>query len=196
MVRAHRALLVSICLAGLAWVRPVAAQDADDVWVRPRLGVSALGGGTLGQPEGWMAGGSLRAGVQLGDWLSTYYQATLLYAALSQGTEIESGGDSDNAFVVWNTFLFETTLFDVVSIGAGPSADLYVDCEESVQAHRGCARDAVFFGMHGRVAVTIGRTMPGGARDGLTLSFEVHPTWFDEQRETVTMLGGIGFDLY
>ncbi|UJR86257.1 hypothetical protein [Sandaracinus amylolyticus] len=197
-MRVDRCVLVSLCLALLGGVGRAAAQDDEGFWVRPRAGGSLVLGGTLGEPEGWLAGGNVRVGAQLGEYFATYYQATMMYAALAGGTEIDDpddDGDSDNAFVMWNVFLFEATVLDALSFAVGPSADLYEDCEGSVQATRGCARDSVYFGMHGRVSVGFG-AHDRGRRQALTLSFEAHPTWFDEDHMTVSMLGGIGFDLY
>lgn len=162
-----------------------------DSFVRPRLGVSFHGGGTLGEPEGWMLGASMRVGVQVGEWFGAYYQPTGIYAALQ--SELE--GERDGALVLWNSFIAEATLFHLLSIGVGPSIDYFGDCDSGLQASAGCAREGSFFGMHGRVALNLGDHGPG-QRGALTISFDAHPTWFGDGLETVSFLGGLGVELY
>lgn len=164
--------------------------------IRGRFGVSAVGGGTVGNslddPEGFMGGIALRLGLQLGDWFSVYYQPTGLIADL----ETSPAGDFyDEAFTLWNSIILETTLFDFVSIGAGPSMDFYWDCEQFVQGQASCADGGAFFGLHGRAAVNIGGAL-FGQRGAVNLSFDIHPTWFWDDSETLSMLGGLGVELY
>lgn len=153
--------------------------------IRPRVGVMALGGGMLEDVEGWLVGGALQLGVQLGDWFAIYYQPTGLYAA------IDTPAGTDDAFTLWNPLLAELTLFDVVSIAGGPSVDIYEECEANVA----CSQDDVYFGAHGRVALNLGG-MGAGQRHAFQVSFEVHPTWFNDDLMTLSMLGGIGVQMY
>lgn len=162
-----------------------------DTFVRPRLGLSFHGGGTVGDPEGWMLGGSLRVGVQVGEWFGAYYQPTGIYAALQSS----AGDERDGALVLWNSFLAEATLFHLLSIGVGPSVDYYADCDGTLQESAGCAREGSFFGMHGRVALNRGAQGPG-QRGALTISLDAHPTWFGDGLETVSFLAGLGVEMY
>ncbi|AKF03501.1 hypothetical protein [Sandaracinus amylolyticus] len=163
-------------------------------FVRPRAGFSLLGGYTVSEPEGWMMGASARLGVQIGDWFSVYYQPTALYASLQTARDRQDG-----AFTFWSSFLVEATLADWVSVGVGPSVDIWTGCDEGVLADTqidapvGCTADEPFFGLHGRVALNI-PTYASGDRNAIQVSFEVHPTWFGDGFETVAFLGGLGFD--
>lgn len=169
----------------------LAAETAP--WVRPRIGISVLGGKTFEDPEGWLLGGSLRLGAQLGDVFAVYYQPTAMYAALHTGL----ASTYDDAFTMWNSLLVEATLFDFLSIGAGPSVDFYLECNPAIQANAGCAREEAAFGLHGRVALNLG-AMPiyPGQRGALNLTFETHPTWFGDDLMTIAFLGGVGYDLF
>ncbi|UJR86255.1 hypothetical protein [Sandaracinus amylolyticus] len=154
---------------------------------RFRLGASVIGGGMLGDLDGWLVGGNLRVGTQLGPWFAFYYAPTFLYAGLS---------DSDGAFVFWSSFVGEVTFWDLVSVGVGPSVDIYDDCNPRVRGNAACSRvDEAFFGLHGRVAVNLGAGGPG-ERGAVSVSFEVHPTWFGNDLSAVAMLGGVGAELY
>ncbi|AKF10335.1 hypothetical protein DB32_007484 [Sandaracinus amylolyticus] len=154
---------------------------------RFRLGASAIGGGIIGDLDGWLVGANLRVGTQLGPWFAFYYAPTFLYGGLS---------DSDGAFVFWSSFVGEVTLWDIVSVGVGPSVDIYDDCDPRVRANAACSRvDETFFGLHGRVALNLGAGGPG-ERGAVSVSFEVHPTWFGEDLSAVAMLGGVGAELY
>lgn len=171
---------------------PPVVEEVERPAVRPRLGVMALGGGMVQDVEGWLVGGALQIGVQLGDWFSIYYQPTALYAAIDTPT-----GDRDGAFTLWNPLLFELTLFDWVSIAGGPSADIYEGCDQNAA----CAQDDLYFGAHGRLALNIGGMLGGLGRHAIQLSFEVHPTWFDfgdgsEDLMNISLLGGLGVQMY
>ncbi|AKF05495.1 hypothetical protein DB32_002644 [Sandaracinus amylolyticus] len=166
--------------------------------IRPRLGASINGGYTFNEPEGWMLGGSLRLGIQIGDLVAAYYQPTAQYASL-----VAQGGSEEGAFSLWNSFMFELTPADVISIAAGPSIDVWTGCDDGAQGDgqvgtardRGCAGSNPFFGLHGRVALNIGSDGPG-KRHAIQVSFEVHPTWFGDDFQTIALLGGLGYDMY
>ena len=171
---------------------PEVGAEIERPAIRPRLGVMALGGGMVEDVEGWLVGGALQLGVQLGDWFSIYYQPTALYAGIDTPT-----GGRDDAFTLWNPLLVELTLFDWVSIAGGPSADIYEECEQNAA----CAQDEIYFGAHGRLALNIGGMLGGMGRHAIQLSFEVHPTWFDfggdsEDTMSISMLGGLGVQMY
>ncbi|UJR83630.1 hypothetical protein [Sandaracinus amylolyticus] len=171
-----------------------AAAEPERPFGRFRFGISGFGGMTLGDdandPEGWMGGGALRLGMQLGDWFSVYYQPSGIATGLDT-----TGGDSELVFTLWNSLLAEATLFDFLSIGAGPSVDFYFGCEASEQSQASCADEGAFFGLHGRVAINIGGLL-FGQRGAVNVSFDVHPTWFEDDTETVALLGGLGLELY
>ncbi|AKF03846.1 hypothetical protein DB32_000995 [Sandaracinus amylolyticus] len=164
--------------------------------VRLRVGGTLHGGYTLGDdaedPEGWMAGLSLRVGVQISDWFAVYYQPSGILAGLET---TPSGGDYDEAFTLWNALLAEATLFDFLSIGAGPSLDFYWGCDAGIQSQAACADENPLFGLHGRVAVNIGGLFLD-QRGAFNVSFDFHPTWFEDDVKTYSMLGGIGVELY
>ncbi|UJR81886.1 hypothetical protein [Sandaracinus amylolyticus] len=180
----------------VAPVHQVEVESPD--MIRPRLGASINGGYTFNEPEGWMLGGSLRLGIQIGDWIAAYYQPTAQYASL-----VVQGGNTDGAFSLWNSFLFELTPADVISIAAGPSVDVWMGCEDGAQGdgqvntpvNAGCAGTNPFFGLHGRLAFNIGSDGPG-KRHAIQISFEVHPTWFGDDFQTIALLGGLGYDMY
>ncbi|UJR84035.1 hypothetical protein [Sandaracinus amylolyticus] len=163
-------------------------------FLRPRAGFSLMGGYTLGEPEGWLMGGSARIGMQIGDWFAVYYQPTALYANLQTPNDRQDG-----AFTFWSSFMIETTLASWVSIAAGPSVDLWTGCDEGAlpdtQARegQGCDSDEPFFGVHGRVALNI-PTYAVGDRNAIQVSVEVHPTWLGDGFETIAILGGLGYD--
>lgn len=174
--------------------QPVVAEEPE--FLRPRIGGSILGGYTFDEPEGWMLGGNVRLGAWLGDWFSVYYQPTALYAALDR-----PGSGEDGALAVWNSLMLEATFFDFLSIGVGPSVDVWVDCDGgvatnveqvAVSGEVGCA-DGAAIGAHGRVALILGGE---GGRGGVHVSFEAHPTWFGDDYQTVALLGGLGFEAF
>ena len=186
-------------------VEPVAADEAtvvqaetveeDRDLVRLRIGATAHGGYTLGDtladPEGWMAGLSLRVGAQISDWFSVYYQPSGFFVGIETAG---LGDDFDDAWTMWNAFLAEVTLFDFLSIGGGPSVDFYWGCDGSL-GQASCVDEGAHFGMHGRAAVNLGG-MLFDQRGAVNLSFDIHPTWFEDDSATLAMLGGIGVELY
>ena len=179
---------------------PLQVEEAPDL-VQPRVGFSVLGGYTFDEPEGWMLGGSIRLGMSVGEWFSVYYQPTALYAALDR-----PGGGEDGAFVLWNTLMLEVTPIDFLSIGVGPSVDVWIDCDRGVATNVeqvgalaggtvGCAEESASFGLHGRVGLNLGGQGPGRG-GGVQVSFEAHPTWFGDDFTTVALLGGLGFEMF
>lgn len=187
-------------------VEPVAADETTVVQaetveeerdlVRLRIGATAHGGYTLGDtlddPEGWMAGLSLRIGAQISDWFAAYYQPAGFFVGLESATP---GDDFEDAWTMWNTFLAEVTLFDFLSIGGGPSVDFFWGCDGSRLGQASCSDEGAFFGLHGRAAVNLGG-MLFDQRGAVNLSFDIHPTWFEDDSATLAMLGGIGVELY
>lgn len=178
----------------------VVAADAPEL-IQPRVGFSVLGGYTFDEPDGWMLGGSVRLGMSFGGWFSVSYQPTALYAALDR-----PGSGEDGAFALWNTLLFELTPIEFLSIGFGPSVDVWVDCDRGVATNVeqaaalsggkvGCAEENASFGLHGRVALNLGGHGPGSG-GGVQVSFEAHPTWFGDDFTTVALLGGLGFEIF
>lgn len=187
-------------------VEPVAAAETTVIetqtmeqerdLVRLRIGATAHGGYTLGdtlaEPEGWMAGLSLRIGAQIGDWFAAYYQPSGFFVGLETATP---GDDFDEGWTMWNSFLAEVTLFDFLSLAGGPSVDFYWGCDGSRLGQVSCADEGAFFGIHGRAAVNLGG-MLFDQRGAVNLSFDIHPTWFENDEGTLALLGGIGVELY
>lgn len=174
-------------------VEVVEVED-DDAWAaRIRFGISGLGGGQwAGGPDLGMGGAALRLGVQLGDWLALYYQPTGLIASI---VDRDPGRDSI-AGQMWNTGMIEVTLFDMLQIGGGPSADFIWGCDESIQDEVACANSDVAFGLDGRVALVFGGMGDPGSRQGFVIEARVHPTWYDEDDASIAVLGGLGFEVY
>jgi hypothetical protein len=159
--------------------------------IRFRFGIDGTGGAFVRGPQ--LAFGGLRArlGIQLGDWFSLYYQPTGLVGAFMHRAD----GRDAAAGLLWNSFLAEVTLFDIVQLGAGPSVDFVWGCSDTPNSSLSCSDHGPFFGIDGRVAVVIGHDMMG-SRGGLTLSADVHPTWYADDTVGLAVLGGIGIDMY
>jgi len=143
-----------------------------------------------------IAGGGLelRAGIQIGDAFAVYYMPVGLIGAF-----IDRPFDGDTtAGALYNTAMVDITLFDLFTFGAGPSIDFVWGCSNLVQTEVDCEASDAFFGSHGRLALNLMPVMGAmGTRHALTISFDVHPTVFSWDNETVgvTMLGGIGYEM-
>lgn len=163
---------------------------------RLRLGGSLVGGGSWEGPDIGMFGAQVRAGVQLGDWIALYYQPTGMVGFLVDRPDTEPEGDL--AGVLWNSLLVEVTVEHFLQFGVGPSVDFVWGCSPGNAEEQGCAEEDANFGLHGRVAVAIGGIFGGGPyeRRGVSISLDVHPTWYGGGDEGIAMLGGIGFDMY
>ena len=158
--------------------------------IRPRFGLDGTGGAFVRGPEAAFGGLRARLGLQLGDWFSIYYMPTGLV-----GGFLSSRANDAVVGLMYNTLMAEVTLFDMVQLGVGPSIDLTWGCADDRQGDLSCADHGPFFGLDGRVAVVIGGDMEHG-RGGLTLSADVHPTWYNDDAVGITVLGGIGVDMY
>lgn len=160
-------------------------------WARFRFGVSGHGGALVNGPEIGFGGLSLRAGVQLTDLFAVYYQPMGLAGALYARPDAAGA-----AGLLFNSAMADFTIFDMVSVGFGPSLDFVWGCSDSYQTEADCDSTDPFFGANGRVAVNIG-AMGRGTRHALSVSVDVHPTVFDWDRGAVgvTMVGGIGYEM-
>lgn len=167
-------------------------EREDPHFTRFRFGISGVGGGHWeGGPDIGMGGAQVRVGVQLGDWVAIYYQPTGLVGAIydrADGSEAAAG-------LMWNTAMIELTVMDFLQIGGGPSVDFIWGCDNRYQDEIDCDSSDAFFGASGRVALVLGDYGPG-YRQGLTISAEVHPTWYREDDASIAVLGGIGYELY
>jgi hypothetical protein len=194
---------------GLATTAPVAAQEYEPAYeygyeqgyeqaqqdyefARFRFGISGVGGAQVANgPDIGMGGAQLRLGVQIGQMVGLYYMPTGLVGAITD----RPGSSGSVAGLLWNTLMFDLTIADFVQIGGGPSMDWIWGCSSDIQAEVDCDTTDPFFGMHGRLAFVIGGHGPG-RRGGLTLSADVHPTFYDWDDPSVAVLGGLGFELY
>ncbi len=158
---------------------------------RLRLGLDATGGAFAHGPQLAFGGLRARVGIELGDFFALYYQPTGLVGAFIHSQE----GENAVAGLMWNSFLAELTLFDMVQVAAGPSVDFVWGCTDAVQSRTSCTDHGAFFGIDGRVAIVIGHDMMG-SRGGLTLSADVHPTWYSDHNVGLAVLGGVGLDMY
>lgn len=160
---------------------------------RFRFGVSGVGGAVADGPDLAMGGIELRAGIQLGDYLGIYYMPIGTIGSLYN----RPGGESAVAGMLFNNAMVDFTIADMFTIGGGPSIDFIWGCSDAVQNEVECDTTDALFGVNGRVALNLMPMGGPGARHALTLSFDVHPTWFNWDRDVVgwTMLGGIGFEM-
>jgi hypothetical protein len=177
---------------GVAYAEPGMYAPPRRDPIRVRFGIDGTGGAMFrhGNDAGF---GGLRGriGLQLGDWFAIYYQATGLVGAFMHG----NSGEDRALGMLFNTGMLEVTVFDMVQLGVGPSADIIWGCSEHGQSGTTCNNNGPYFGLDGRVAVAILPHM-GGNRMGLTLSADVHPTWIDSDHIGLSVLGGIGFDVF
>lgn len=136
--------------------------------VRLRGGFSFNGGGGLGTAAGGTAAVAARVGVQFNRWFSTYYQPQpiLFLAASDQG--VAAG------FIFANSLLANFTLGDFFDVGVGPSLDVsaIAACAAGVDC---AAAQGLELGVHGRLAVNLGRNESSGPRSGLSIGLDVHP---------------------
>lgn len=158
--------------------------------LRLRFGFDGTGGAWARGPQ--LAAGGLRArlGLQIGDYFAIYYQPTGLVGTFYN----QRIGDSA-AGAFFNSLLVELTLFDMLQIGAGPSADFMWGCSDDPQSRLSCNDHGVFFGLDGRIAVVVAPTL-GESRMGLTISADVHPTWYASDTAGIAVLGGIGLEMF
>ena len=197
---------IGALVLGLTVAAPAAAQDdyeerafpdieveAEEAVARFRFGITGLGGAQWGGgPELGMGGAALRLGIQLGDWGAIYYQPTGLV-----GTAFEREGEGDSVLgQLWNTGVIELTIFDLVQIGGGPSADFIWGCEPTIQDEAACAAESVAFGLDGRLALVLGGMNQPGQRDGLVIEARFHASWYDTEDASVAVVGGVGYELY
>ncbi|MDQ3036217.1 MAG: hypothetical protein M3Y87_27700 [Myxococcota bacterium] len=211
-MRTNAIMAIGTLALGLAATAPAAAQDRayeyetgyeqgyeqaqaqaqDYDFVRFRFGASGVGGGHwAGGPDIGMGGAQLRLGVQIGQMFAVYYQPTGLVGSIVD----RPGSAGSAAGLLWNTAMAEVTLADFIQIGGGPSMDFVWGCDRNFQAEVDCDSTDPFIGAHGRVALALGGHGPG-RRGGVTISADVHPTWYRSDDPSIAVLGGIGFELY
>lgn len=210
-MRTNAIMAIGTLALGLAATAPAAAQDASHEYetgyehgydtaqaqehyefTRFRFGVSGVGGGHwAGGPDIGMGGAQLRLGVQVGQILAFYYMPTGLVGSIVD----RPGSAGSVAGLMWNTAMAEVTLGDFLQIGGGPSMDFVWGCSRDFQSETDCDTTDPFFGAHGRVALALGGHGPG-RRGGVTISADVHPTFYRSDDPSIAVLGGIGFDLY
>ncbi len=186
-------LRVSILLALLAaFISPQAASADDDPLIplpaeddaRFRFGLTATGGGFIGDVDGGMGGLSLSLGVQLNEHLGVYYHGHGLVGAFASGPD-----EGAVLFLSMNALMADVTLGSMVQLGAGPSLDYLAGCGANAE-EAACGSGGPFFGINGRVALTLGDSDPGG-RGAFILTADIHPTFLAEGT-AVSILLGIG----
>ncbi|MDQ3030825.1 MAG: hypothetical protein M3Y87_00245 [Myxococcota bacterium] len=171
MHRSLASLALSFVLATVAPCAPSrAAADGPVV-----VGISAEGGGFLGDVQGALGGVAVRLGVRPLPWLSVYAQSHGLAGVLTSGPR---GGSAQG--VLWNTAMIGTHL-GPLHLAGGPSLDFAWGCGEQA----GCIRGAPLFGLDARAALHL---------DPLVVSIDVHPTWISGE-PVVGMVGGLGWEL-
>jgi hypothetical protein len=158
--------------------------------IRPRFGIDATGGAFARGPQAAFGGLRARLGLQLGDWFSIYYMPTGLI-----GGFFDQRDDDAMVGLMFNSLMAEVTFFDMLQLAVGPSLDFIWGCTDDPQSALSCDDSGPHFGLDGRVAIAIGGGMEHG-RGGLTLSADVHPTWYADDTVGVTVLGGIGVDMF
>lgn len=192
---------------GLSVSAPATAQDRvyvieteraleppreEPAYLRFRFGLSGVGGAVIASgPDIGMGGAQLRVGVGLGDMIAFYYQPTGLIGALVD----RPNGSEAAAGLLWNTAMLELTFADMLQLGVGPSMDFVWGCDNAFQNEIECDTSDPLFGLHGRTAFVFGGSGPG-QRAGLTLSLDVHPTFYESDEVALSVIGGLGFDLY
>lgn len=172
--------------------RYVEPPREEPAYVRFRFGISGVGGAVVASgPDIGMGGAQLRLGVTLGDMIAFYYQPTGLIGALVNRPD----GSEAAAGLLWNTAMVELTFADMLQLGVGPSMDFVWGCDNAFQNEIECDTSDPLFGLHGRTAFVFGGGGPG-QRGGLTLSLDVHPTFYESDEVALAVIGGLGFDLY
>lgn len=175
---------LSLALVAVA-ATPAAAQRYDRP--RVRFGVSGVGGGFVGSAHGALGGVAVRVGLQINDIVAVYVQGQGLIGQFLPGP-----GD-DLAGFAFHSLMVDFTIADVFQVGAGPALDFVWGCDG--RYHASCAGSGPYFGGDLRLAFLAGSPGPG-RRQGLVFSFDAHPTWFGGQDAAITLLAGIGFELY
>lgn len=212
-MRADRSMMVVAALvAGLGFAVPQASAqgtttyryerrtevhtvtpERDGDWTRFRFGISGVGGGLVNGPEIGMGGVSLRAGIQVGDLFGVYYMPVGLVGALYARPDGAAA-----AGLLFNNAMVDFTIADMFTFGVGPSLDFIWGCSDTYQTESDCDTADPFFGANGRVALNLLPMGGPGSRHAMTISFDVHPTVFSWEDEVVgvTMLGGLGFEMF
>lgn len=159
-------------------------------FLRLRVGVDATGGGSVRGPQVGLGGARARFGVQVGDWFALYYMPAGVVGAIDRSRS----GDWTAGFL-YNTVAAEVTFLERVQLAVGPSMDFAWGCGTTPQDGGSCTDHGPFFGIDGRVAIVFEPSVFGGPT-GVTLSGDVHPTWYANAELGVTILGGVGVEMY
>lgn len=183
-------------------VQPVIVPFVD----RPRfrfgldasIGYSVIGGtistGQGASASGFAIGAGLRLGVQINNMWSVYYQGNIPigFAAGQTSTGNTVGGV---LIAITNSLVGEITLADIFHAGLGPAVDYMAAVACSSASSEGCVGGAgAFFGLHGRIAVTLGgRTFFN--RRGVSIGIDLHPTFVSSAVFFTGMLG-VGYEMY
>lgn len=194
-MRAISIVTIRVLLLGLVIATAPAnasAQEERPPFTRLRFGAGGAGGWHVaGGPDIGMGGGQLRVGAQVGQHFAAYYMASGFVGAITD----RPGSGRSTAGMFWNTAMAELTPTDFMQIAGGPSADWIWGCDDTFQNEVDCDSTEAFFGMHARLAFALGGYGPG-PRSGLTISADVHSTWYRSDDPSVSIIGGIGFDLF
>jgi hypothetical protein len=90
--------------------------------------------------------------------------------------------------------MVELTVLDTFLLGVGPSVDtgVFGVCQSDAGGTVGCAGfSGGFFGLDGRVALTLGSHGPGGD-SGFSVSANVHPTFLGNGEFVMSATLGVG----
>ena len=172
MPRRHRSWLPTVLTFALATVGLVAGPPARAEAQSFVGGLSAVGGGFAGTPDGAVGGAQLRLGFEA-DAFEMFAQFSGLVGSVLSGP---NGGTVQG--LLWNSVLLGGHV-GVLHLGIGPSADLAWGCDTGT----GCFDGLPLFGIDARVALNLGPVV---------VSAQLHPTWLRDI-PVWGALGGVGF---
>jgi hypothetical protein len=165
--------------AAPAGAAPAAAEEGEEQG-RFRFGFTINGGaGSGGDLSGPNVGVTFRFGWQINRLFGAYYQPT---AFVWVGSSDKCTGSCSIGAIagVDNSILGSISPVDLLEIAAGPSADYLTGGAASAGPGSASASafSSVYFGVHGRVGLTLGSRNPKtGRRSGFTISGDLHPTF-------------------
>lgn len=162
-----RLLALPLALAAALFFAPSAGQAQ-----RLIAGLSAEGGGFVGESQGIIGGAGLRLGFGIGPF-ELYAQHQGFVGALSAGPESGSGQG-----LLFNSLMLGLGL-GPFHIAAGPSLDFAWGCSAD-QSSSSCYRGDWLPGLDVRAAIQVGH---------LALSVNVHPTLYGSSAVTALVFG-------
>lgn len=169
---------------GLASRRRPEGLPCRSIWdstVRFELGLS--GGGLLERGDGAIGAFTLQLGVRYHEYVSVFYQGTILGGGWARG-----GGHTIDV-ASWHGAMLEISPHEVFAVAAGPTIDITAGCDLNVDQASGCWY-AWSYGVSTRVTLSLAQV----GSTGIVATGDFHVSLV-EPEPRATVLGGLGFRL-